>query len=190
VKKRLFIAIDISEQARSLVASRIDQLKRRFTNVRVSWTKPENLHLTVKFLGDVEESRITELVKMVAGAASALSPIQAELNGPGVFPSERKPKVLWLGITDPQGSIRMAAAVIEKACEKIGFAPELRPFRPHLTIGRIRAPRAANELARAHIQMSFEKIAFEVPELVLYQSELRPTGSVYTRVAGFELAAN
>src|SRR5215471_16330248 len=137
-KKRLFIAVDISDEARAVVARYVEELKKASRNVRVSWTKAENLHLTLKFLGDVEESRIAALASGVAKQAAALSTIDLEIGGTGVFPSPAKAKVLWVGVNNPDGSLANAAQRIDEVCEKLGFPREDRKFSPHLTIGRVR----------------------------------------------------
>src|SRR5215468_9723068 len=97
-KKRLFIAVDISDQAREAAASYVDGLKRDWPDSRISWAKPHNLHLTLKFLGDVEETRIIGLGDAVREVAASIPSFHLEIGGTGVFPSATRPKVLWLGV--------------------------------------------------------------------------------------------
>jgi 2'-5' RNA ligase len=180
VKKRLFIAVDISDEARKRVREYIEVLKANARETRVSWTKPENLHLTLKFLGDVDQSRIVLLTTALEQIVKALSPIDLEISGTGVFPSTGKPKVLWIGVDDVSGDLAKAAQSIEEACDKLGFAREDRKFSPHLTIGRVREPSHARELAEQHLENGFASIQFPVSEIVLYESKLSPAGSIYT----------
>jgi RNA 2',3'-cyclic 3'-phosphodiesterase len=186
-KKRLFIAIDISAEACRAAASYIDSLKRAWPDYRISWTKPENLHLTLKFLGDTEEAKIDAVGNALINAVAAVSKFQIEIGETGVFPSPRKPKVLWLGISDISGNLKKATHGIEKNCAEIGFPEDERDFSPHLTIGRVRDPRSAREMARAHIRNEFEPVRFDVSRVVLYESKLGSGGSVYTPLIRAEL---
>jgi 2'-5' RNA ligase len=179
-KKRLFIAVDISDEARKAAADYVNYLKNECPDCRARWTKPKNLHLTIKFLGDAEETHVTELGDAIRGAAAFVSNFQLEINGTGVFPSAKKPNVLWLGIREETGNLGRLAEQLEKKCEHIGFPRDKRPFSPHLTIGRVRDPLLAKALADAHIKYKFEPVKFEVNQVVLYESKLDPGGSIYS----------
>lgn len=187
MKKRLFIAVDISDEARERAAAYIDSLKHQFPDIRISWGRAQKLHLTLKFLGDVEESRIDPIINTIERAAEDVRKFSIQLSGTGVFPSLRKAKVFWLGILDPGKQLTEIATRIEDQCGRLGFPAEDWHFSPHLTIGRVRDPRTAKELAVAHLADEFGPIAFEVDEIVLYQSELRATGSLYSRLAVAQL---
>ena len=189
-KKRLFIAVDISDEAREAATEYVHRFKNDWPDprIRISWTRPQNLHLTLKFLGDVEEERLAELTDAIHIAAASVSNFQIEISGTGVFQSERKPKVLWIGVVDSGGNLKSAAREIEKNCAEIGFAKDERDFSPHLTIGRVRDPRSARELAGAHIRHEFGPVLFDVGRIVLYESELATGGSVYTPLIQVELA--
>jgi 2'-5' RNA ligase len=178
-KKRLFVAVDISDDVRGRAADYLDGLRRKWPDAKVSWTKPENLHLTLKFLGDVDESRVDEVCKAVRDAAASAAAFELEIGGTGVFPSKRKPKVIWLGMSDLSGKLKYAVMQVEEKLEKIGFSRDEREFAPHLTIGRVRDPRSARALSNAHIENEFAPIRFDVKEIVLYQSTLDPGGSIY-----------
>ena len=187
VKKRLFIAIDISVQARQLAAAHAEELKRSHPDSRVSWTKPGNLHLTLKFLGDVEEERIADVIDSLRRVTVGTPSFRLEISGAGVFPSARKPKVLWLGVHDTSGQLRRIAKVIDEDLNGLGFPREDREFSPHLTIGRIRDSRNGREVAEAHSKYTFEPVKFAVAGLVLYSSKLSSSGSEYTPIARFKL---
>jgi RNA 2',3'-cyclic 3'-phosphodiesterase len=188
VKKRLFIAVDISDEARESAAAHIQNLKMANPDSRVSWTKPDNLHLTLKFLDDVREERVPGLISALDNIRKGFTEFELVVAGTGVFPSPRKPKVLWLGVNDRSGTLKSLAKEIDAALIKLDFPKEERDFSPHLTIGRIRDSRSGRNIARAHIQHDFAAIRFTLDGFVLYESKLSPSGSVYTPVSRFRLS--
>jgi 2'-5' RNA ligase len=180
--KRIFIAIDISDEARRRAAAHIDELRTGVKNLRVGWERPEKLHLTLKFLGDVTNERLEKLKGAVEQAASLAGPFDLRTGKTGVFPSIRKARVLWLGLEDAGGELQRLHRILETECEKAGFARETRDFKPHLTIARLREPGKSAGLAGAHLRAQIGPVEFEVPEIVIYESRLAPTGSIYTPV--------
>jgi len=182
VKKRLFIAIDISEEVREAATDYIDRLSNFFPGAPVKWERPENLHLTLKFLGSTEDTAIYKVNDLVMQVAKSTGRFEIEIGGTGAFPSARSPRVLWLGVNDPSGSIGQVANRINSECERLGFEPESRPFQPHLTLARIRDPRNVGELCREHVNNAFGPIISPCRELVLYESRLRQNGSTYSTV--------
>jgi 2'-5' RNA ligase len=181
--KRIFAAIDISDEARNAVAEYMEELGSGVANFRTGWEKPEKLHLTLKFFGAVDDARIPQIGTVLDEISAAHMPFVAELAETGVFPNSRKPRVLWLGIQNDSGKIAKIGNEIETAASRLGFTSEKRPFSPHLTIARIREPEKGKRLAEAHLQGRFGPIQFPVNELVLYESVLRSTGSIYRVVS-------
>lgn len=181
--KRIFTAVDISEAARRKVSVYIESLRRQFPALRVGWDKPEKLHLTLKFLGDINDERLGKLTAAAANAAREISAFKLRISGTGVFPNPRKARVLWLGVEDAQGNLRKLNEALENECERLGFAREKRDFKAHLTIARLREPEKSKSLAEAHLRENFAAIEFDVSEMVIYQSELSPQGSRYTVVS-------
>lgn len=180
--KRIFAAIDISVEARRGVSGYIETLRGAFPNVRVVWEKPEKIHLTLKFFGDIDDVQLQNLNEAVEKTAGEISPFKLQISGAGVFPSPRKWRILWLGVEDETGGLGRLNEIFERECEKIGFPREKRIFTPHLTVGRLREPQKSGELARMHRANEFPVIDFTVGELIIYQSELLPRGSRYTPV--------
>ncbi len=178
--KRIFTAIDISEEARQKASDYIADLRAEFPNVRVGWDKPEKLHLTVKFLGDLDESRLQDLSETVNETAKQFSKFKLRISKTGVFPSVRKARVLWLGVEDKKGSLRKLNEILEGACERKGFAKGMRNFKAHLTMARLREPHQARELIERHLQNEFESDEFTVDKITIYESRLESTGSVYS----------
>lgn len=179
--KRIFTAIDLSEDARGKVSAYTETLRGEFPGARVGWERAEKLHLTLKFLGDAGDEQIEELTKSVEEIAAEISGFDLRISGTGAFPSARNARILWLGLIDESGSLSRLNERLETACEQIGFAREKRRFKPHLTIARLREPQKSDELVKTHLQNDFPPVNFVVGELVVYQSQLLPRGSIYNK---------
>jgi len=177
--KRIFIAIDISDEARAAVADYIDKMIIDFPRVRIGWEQPEKLHFTIRFLGDVDEEKLGQVCDIVEAAADKLRPFTVRIVETGLFPHYKNPKVLWLG--PKQGSEEMVKvnALIESGLERIGIEPERRKFHPHLTIARIKDQEKSRTLVRVHRQRQFEPIVFAATGITVYESKLQKTGSEY-----------
>lgn len=182
MNKRIFIAIDISEEAKAGIAKLTGELKADFPQVRVSWEKPEKIHLTLKFLGDIDESRLADLKEAVKETAREFAAFPVRVENTGCFPSPKKARILWLGMEDETGSLPKLQEKLEQEAAKIGFAKEARPFKAHLTVARLREPQRSRELVEKFLQTHFEPVSFEVSEIVIYESKLQPAGSVYSVV--------
>ena len=175
---RTFICFEIPDS----IKSRINKLQEtlRKIDAQVSWSKPSNIHLTVKFLGNVESSRIERVSKALERSASGISPFEIEIGGVGCFPSPRSPRVLWVGVSTIPDQLRQLHANIDEQLEREGFERETRKFSPHLTLGRIRAPHNSAKVAEALITTGFAAEAFIANDLILMRSDLKPAGSIYT----------
>jgi 2'-5' RNA ligase len=188
--KRIFVAVDISEEARSRASRYIENLRRQFSELRVGWEKPEKLHLTLKFLGDTDDEQLGKLTEAVEKTAREIPNFTLQISDTGVFPSQRKARVLWLGVKDEQGNLRKLNEVLEGECEKKGFVPEKRDFKAHLTIARLREPEKSRALIEAHLRENFAALEFEVSEIVIYQSQFLSQGSRYTIVSKHAFNSN
>lgn len=180
---RLFIAAEISEEARTEATQRIELLQAKFSDLRVGWEKPEKLHLTLKFLGEVEEDKLPEVIQATKKAARQISPFELEIAGSGVFPVRGAARVLWLNITSSKDILQRLNQRLEDECYVIGFEREERFYTPHLTIARLREPRAAQELAKLHLATPFPPVSFAVGEIVVFQSQQTASGVIYRRLA-------
>lgn len=179
VRKRIFIAIDVSEDAKQVIAAHINLLRREFPDLRVNWEKAEKLHLTLKFLGETEIVLLEQLKHRISLDAASVESFCFTITGSGVFPGIRNPKVLWLGVQEQSGSLRKLQSLIDNSCVALGFRPEQREFKPHLTIARIRDSQMAHKLVNFHLETKFEDRMVEVREVTIYESLLSPQGSVY-----------
>jgi 2'-5' RNA ligase len=157
--------------------------------VRASWEKPEKLHITLKFLGDIEPARVESLSSAAARAVACVELFELTIDEPGSFPPHGQPRMLWLGIVDATGKLAFMQSALETECAAVGFARESRAFKPHLTLARLRSPQGARELAAAHRETPFEPQRFRVSEVIVMLSELGPDGSRYTPLSRHRLGS-
>ena len=181
--KRLFIAADISEEARAAAAGLIAFLRGEFPAKGVSWTKPENLHITVKFLGDTDESTHGKLIAALSSIAALSPPFRLHLDRPELLGK----RVVSIAAGSDSTTVFDLEKRIDTECEKLGYENERRRFHPHLTLARIRHPWGARELGKRFLETQVGPLGFDVREIVLYESELGAGGSVYKVVERFGL---
>lgn len=184
---RAFIAVDLDDRVIEKVYNVIGILKSRLTDIR--WVKQENLHLTLKFLGNIAESQVEPIATALRHPLGLFSPCTISAKGLGVFPDFRRPKILWVGLTGDR--LAQLAAEIESALTALGFTPENRAFNPHLTIGRWREGRRPAKNLRQEIDSlnDFEFGACAVRQIVLFQSVLKPEGATYSELRTIQLGA-
>ena len=150
----------------------------------VRWVRPEAMHLTVKFYGDVAAEAVDALADGLARAAATSRPLDLTLEGLGVFPNPRRPQVIWAGLGGEVASLQALAAEVERISTALGYAPESRAFKPHLTLGRVGGSLKPADQARLLAGLAARQRdtfgLFRAGELSLVRSDLRPNGSVYT----------
>jgi 2'-5' RNA ligase len=176
---RAFLAIEMPESLRPGLALVQGELKR--SNADVRWVTPENIHLTLKFFGNVPDDEIETLALAAREVAQAEEPFQLKATIAGAFPSPRAPRVVWLGLGGDVVPLTRLYHKLEKAFAGLGYHPENRAFNPHLTLGRVKSPLNRDKLARILEKLPpLDWPPFAVKELVLFQSVLSPKGSTYT----------
>ena len=180
---RVFCAIELPHEVRTKVLAHSLRLRKAVPEARASWSTPDNIHLTLKFLGEIPQSRLENLSTAAANAAQGLEAFSISVQGSGVFPTRGQPRVLWIGIEDLEGTLGDLYRRLEEECAKAGFSKEARAFHPHLTLARLRKPEGARLLAETHKQIGFEPIEFSVSELLVIRSELSSAGSKYTTLS-------
>ncbi|MCF8720119.1 2'-5' RNA ligase [Nitrospina gracilis Nb-211] len=161
----------------------LSEIQNRFKKLglHASWTRPGNIHLTLKFLGDTDPQRIPEIKTALSGAVSIHAPFLVSLGEVGVFPGWKKPRVVWVGLKDAEQLLTTLQFEVEGALEPLGWPRENRPFSPHLTLGRIKSPKGCDRLRRGIEELgSIDPSPFQVASFSLIQSELTPKGSIYT----------
>lgn len=166
---RVFCAIELPDQVRAQLAEHT--------------RRPENVHLTLKFFGNVRQEKLTRIADAAARVAGEFAPFPIRIGGTGVFPNASRPQVLWIGVEDPSGQLSALHRRFEEECAIAGFPKENRAYKPHLTTARLRRPENARQLAAAHLQTKFDLIEIRVTEFVLFRSQLSPKGSIYTVIS-------
>jgi 2'-5' RNA ligase len=182
---RSFIAVDLPEPARGAAAGVSRALRSAPGGADVRWVRPETLHVTLRFLGQVETSRVAGLAAQVAGAIAGIAPFRLTLGGLQVFPGPSRPRVVALEIA-PAAPLAALAAAVERGVVAAGFEPEPRRFRPHLTLGRVRGRAAPDVAGVAPPPPS----PFEVSEAVLFRSDLGSQGAHYTPLERMSLGGS
>jgi 2'-5' RNA ligase len=186
---RSFIAIDLPEETRKALAAVQEQLKQ--SRARVRWVRTNSIHLTLKFLGNIHPAQVEDIALAVAEEIRDHPPITLRAAGLGAFPSRRKPRVIWIGMEGEVQRLTRIQARVENALEPLGFVREKRPFQPHLTIGRVKDRSRLQALIDAMATLDMEPFnSFDADEIILYKSDLRPTGAIYTKLHRMPLAAS
>jgi RNA 2',3'-cyclic 3'-phosphodiesterase len=180
---RVFCAVELPAEVRARLEDHVRRLRKEVSDAAASWSRVENIHLTLKFFGNVEVERIALISEAVERVVRQFSTFQIGIGRTGVFPKPSRPQVLWIGVNDSSGQLSALQEKFENECAAEGFEKENRAYRPHLTIARLRKPEGARQLADAHLQMKFEPIDVELKELVVFRSELSPKGSKYTALS-------
>ena len=171
---RMFIAVEIPEDIRRSLGEYANILKRLVPNVK--WVSAENMHLTMKFLGEVDEKRIAEITEFSKLALKGFGSFTVEFSHLGFFPNARSPRVIWIGTSGAVDRLLELYQDLEESLEKIGFDREAKMFSPHLTIGR--AKHQAQIVVPSCIP-EFEEVSFEVKGISLIKSTLTPQGPLY-----------
>ena len=180
---RLFCAVEIPDAVRARVMDHVAQLRAAAPSARASWARLDALHVTLKFLGEIESHRVPSVTRAAVKAAQNIQSFSLGLEKTGAFPPSGAPRVLWLGVSDPSGNLAKLQQSVEDELAVEGFDREVRKFHPHLTIARQRAPQGARTPAVLRSELQFPLVEFPVTEFVIMRSELRPEGSRYTRIS-------
>ncbi len=183
---RSFLAIELPKP----ILRKIEEVQGdlRSTRADVRWVNPEKIHLTLKFFGNIEESRIEPIFKSIEEPIRNTLPFSLEVRGVGAFPHLRNPRVIWMGLVDGREVLVSFQKQIETQLEKIGFQPEDRPFHPHLTLGRMKSSRGKEELVGRMERHKEEEFGdFQVERVILFKSDLKPSGPIYTLLKEIKL---
>jgi 2'-5' RNA ligase len=186
---RAFVAVNLDEPLRAALAQA--QARLRQVPADVSWTLPGNIHLTLKFLGEIGERGVERVGHTLEKAAASHAPFTARVGGFGVFPPKGPPRVVWAGMTEGAGALVSLQASVERALAALGFPREGRPFRPHVTLGRVRSPRNAAALVEAVAALGGGDLGtVAVTHVDLMRSQLHPKGSIYTVLRSIPLGGS
>jgi 2'-5' RNA ligase len=192
---RLFIALELPPEVREAAALVARELKASGADVK--WVKPESMHLTLKFLGETPDDQVPDIKTALDHACVGHSALDLTIKGCGSFPGEKKPQVVWLGLDGQIEQLRDLAGAIEARLELLGFPPERRSFKAHLTLGRLRrGPKRGGKRGGSVVPLvraiaaykDFQGPAFRADHVVLMKSTLTPSGPIYEPLAEFKLA--
>jgi 2'-5' RNA ligase len=187
---RAFIAIDIPVDVRVAINEAQARLKRAHVGVKISWTKVDNLHLTLQFLGYIEEAIVEKIRATLQSVAAQHQPFEVSVQGAGAFPNENRARVIWVGCHDAASKLEGLAQAVQEAMQPLGFEPEHREFSAHLTLGRVKFPRPDVALTRAIDSLKDTSFgALRVEAIHLFESQLHPEGSIYTKLSSHALGA-
>ncbi len=184
---RAFLAIEPTENILQKISGMQEKLKREISG-RLSWTRPQGQHLTLKFFGDISQDDVKNICIAVKNRTVAEPPLNLKIEKIGVFPDARRPRVLWCGVTGDVEKLINLQKKLDSDFAAIGFPAEDRSFKAHLTLARIKDPRDITGMSEAlKKHNSFTAGEFTADKLYLFQSNLSPQGAVYTKLAEFEL---
>ena len=188
---RAFVAVPLDDDTRAAVAAEIERLRPLCR--AVAWVPPRNVHLTLKFLGEVPTPRVPAVAETLAAAVARLSAFALTLHGLAAFPGMERPRILWIGVAEGGVEARALQARVEAALESDGFERELRPWHPHFTIGRVFDDRRWRSDAGPALREAVAEAArrdhgrLPVARVALMRSDLSPQGARYTELASFDL---
>lgn len=182
---RAFIAIDLSPEIQNRLDEVLQDYRAQLPDIPIRWVSASNIHLTLKFLGDVSLSNLSLLTEMIQKEISNHHQFDISVGGSGAFPNIRQPRVVWVGVEAPTelGAVQNG---IEMATARLGYVREERAFSPHLTIGRVSRNATAQDVKAISKALETTRVGFLgatcVEKVHLYRSELQPTGAVYTQI--------
>ena len=183
---RAFLAIELPEQVRTVLLGLIERF--RHTGMKASWVKPENIHLTLRFLGNVDPTRFEALREDLQARLALAEPFELHVRAVGAFPSPARPRVVWAGVEDPSGQLHTVQAACEIAATSIGLEPEQHAFKPHITLGRLRNRGPQQNLTDAlNGEATFDGGDFMPRAVSLFLSNLTPQGANYHRLFDFPI---
>ena len=185
---RAFLAIEPSEDILQAVSRLQENLKKEIKG-KISWTRSQSNHITLKFFGNIDQDDVKNICAIMKKQVASVPTLSLNVEKIGVFPDARRPRVLWLGTTGDVEKLAVLQNQLEKDFEGIGFPRENRPFRAHLTLGRIKIPQEMTGISESLSKYSDFTIGeFCCKELVLFQSKLMPQGAVYTKLEKFSFS--
>jgi len=182
---RAFIAVEIPLPIRQAIFQQTESLRAALGPALVRWIPIENMHLTLKFLGDVSPANLELLSQMLVAETLGCAPLSIQVGGFGAFPNSRRARIIWIGIQAP-AALESLQRGIESASARLGYETEDRPFSPHLTIGRVKQQISATDRQKVRAALERTQVGAlgtaEITAVNLFKSDLQPSGAVYTRL--------
>jgi len=185
--QRTFIAIELDQELHETLAQVQGRLRLQLASQCVRWVRPEGVHLTLKFLGDTSEEQVEQVKEALARAAATVRPFEFAVGGVGCFPNARRPRVVWVGVHEPTGTLGRLRDAVEEQVAPLGFPTEKRRFSPHLTLGRVHRRASKSEVRELGEIIAASAVGdldeMQVGEVCYIKSDLRPGGAVYTTLS-------
>ena len=187
---RSFLAFELPRIVRTTLEQVVREMRRYDLPLR--WVKPQNIHLTMVFLGNVKPEILKPIREGVKGVCAEFGPFSAAVKGVGIFPNRKNPRVLWLGLEGEMERLSRFRDALQHSLTPFGIKEEKRPFRPHLTLGRFRKGTGRGPDLETVLSAygAVESPLSVLPELVLFRSDLRPEGAIYTRLDAWPLSGS
>ena len=183
---RTFVAIGLPERLREQLEALLGELRRCGADVR--WVAPSSMHLTLKFLGEIQPKDLSDIDEVLRKIAASASPTRARLRGMGSFPHLRRPRVIWIGLEPEDDRLAALHSSLQEALQEIGFPREKRGFHPHLTLGRVRSGRGKDSLVKAvESNAEVDLGHLRIDEVTLFESDLTPQGAIYAALGCYKL---
>ena len=186
-KTRCFIAIELSREIRETLWQIEDELKKTIDGVK--WVKPDNIHLTLKFLGHIEKEIVEGIKEILNKIAGQTKPFKIKLSSPGAFPSPDRPRVIWIGVEENKESSHLANLIDEKTAS-LGIEKESRAFHPHLTLARVKFLKDKFSVKNAFASLKVSPVEMTASKVTLFQSTLTREGAIYTALHEAEFTKN
>jgi 2'-5' RNA ligase len=184
---RLFIALPLELSVKDALGKIISLFRQRGGPVK--WVKPENVHLTLRFLGETDENLVSEIKKQIDEAVKSHHQVQTSITTLGGFPNLNRPRVIWVGIERNLEALGKIAKDVEHRMHSLGFEKEEKQFKAHLTLARVRDPKGLESLTEFMKDFRFEEIPLLFDRVVLFKSTLTPQGPIYHRLHEADLSA-
>jgi RNA 2',3'-cyclic 3'-phosphodiesterase len=182
---RVFIAIELPTEVKVALTALQNDLRQ--ARAAVAWSRPDNLHLTINFIGEVEADQLPIITNACIDAAASVPPFSLQLNDTGVFPNVRQPKVLWVGLTGEMDKLQSLHRILEDNLYAAGFAKETRAYHPHLTLGRVGNPQNLEAVTAKLLMAELPALSFSVSSLVVMHSHVQSAVLTYTPLAKYQL---
>lgn len=182
---RTFIAIELAAPILERLGDLQSRMQQDLPPKLLRWVRPEGIHLTLKFLGEIPVEQVEQVGEVLRQACVGHAPFSVSVAGVGCFPNARRPRVVWVGVEEPSGALARLQRDVEGAVARLGFPPEGRRFSPHMTLGRVKGGgRQALEALGTYVEQAKVRVGeMRVEAVHFMQSDLQPGGAVYTKLA-------
>ncbi len=187
-KIRCFIAIELSREITDILSQIQDELKKTVSGVK--WVRAEDIHLTLKFLGNIEEKAVEEIKEILNQIAAQTKPFKLKLSSAGAFPNPDRPRVIWIGMDEENKQGSFLANLIEEKLVSLGIEKESRAFHPHLTLARVKFLKDKSSVRNAFASLKVSPVEMTATKVTLFQSTLTREGAIYTALHEAEFTKN